>query len=104
MNNYISIRKFVKTTSVMMMASSIFPSLAATPNRNTDIAYMMIINGLGGLANENLWLREQAKQRESMSASAIQRMRNIDARAIRDIRASGTTAIFPLRSFCQEIH
>jgi len=55
---------------------------------------MIIINALGGLSNQNLWVAAQGKQQgQADSSSLIGRMRSIDARAISDTHASGTTAI-----------
>ena len=54
---------------------------------------MVIINALGGVSNQNLWVEAQRQQGQADSSSLIGRMRSIDARAINDTRASGTTAI-----------
>ena len=85
-------RNFVGITSTML-ATSLVPmrTLMATES-GPSIDDMIVINGLGGISNQNLWVMSQAGKAESLGNSSIRRMRSIDARAIRDAHTSGLTA------------
>ncbi len=85
-------RHFLQLSS-LLTALPYLPVLSAASASTVSIEKMMIINGLGGISNQNLWVRTQAAKDESMSSSAIRRMRSIDTRAIRDAHTSGTTAV-----------
>ena len=54
---------------------------------------MVVINALGGISNQNLWARSVGHENENVGQASIRRIRSIDARAIKDTHASGTTAI-----------
>jgi membrane dipeptidase len=93
MNKPLSRRKFIQITSTLMAVSPFYSTVAADLKKLVDIENMIVVNALGGLSNQNLWAENKAPQDESIGASSIRRMRSIDARAIDDTRASGTTAI-----------
>ncbi len=90
----LSRRNFIRRASSGLAALSFglhAPTGQAKPPAVKDL---IIINALGGLSNQNLWVDAQGKQQgQADSSSLIRRMRSIDARAINDTRASGTTAI-----------
>ena len=89
-NNSFSRRHFIKLSSVLA-AGPIFSNASIAARETIDTESMIIINGLGGLSNPNLWV--QSQQQDENADSAIIRMRTIDERAITDMHASGTTAI-----------
>jgi membrane dipeptidase len=68
------------------------PLLAAV-SESPSINNMIVINALGGLSNQNLWVEYMATSNDSVGGASILRMRSIDKRAISDTHSSGTTAI-----------
>ena len=54
---------------------------------------MVVINALGGISNQNLWAGSVGHENENVGQATLRRIRSIDHRAIKDTRASGTTAI-----------
>ena len=63
------------------------------PRPPLNVRDKIIINALGGLSNQNLWVKTAVGKRKDGGISSIKRMRSIDARAINDTHTSGTTAI-----------
>ena len=89
----ISRRKFIQQSASGLAALSFGLNPATAQGRSPAVGDMVIINALGGVSNQNLWAEAQGKPGQADSAALIRRMRSIDARAINDTRASGTTAI-----------
>ncbi len=94
MKDKLSRRKFSQLTTAGLAAlpfSLKFKMLQASP---VAIREMVIINALGGLSNQNLWVETTSRQHKASGGdNLIKRMRSIDERAIKDTHASGTTAI-----------
>ena len=91
----LSRRTFVQMSSAGL--ASIPFSLTSIPvyagAGNTRIDDMVIINALGGISNQNLWVESEGQGNESLGKATMRRIRSIDKRAIGDTRTSGTTAI-----------
>ena len=86
-------REFIQLAAAGVVALPFCLKTAPVPAKSPTVRDMIIINALGGLSNQNLWVAAQAEPGQADSAGLIRRMRSIDARAIADTRASGTTAI-----------
>lgn len=94
MSNALCRRKFIQQTSSGLAALAFGLNSSTGRAESPAVADMLIINALGGVSNQNLWVEAQVLQQgQADSSSLIGRMRSIDARAINDTRASGTTAI-----------
>jgi membrane dipeptidase len=93
MNKNLSRRKFIQLTSALAAAPAFSPLLANAKEAQVAISNMIVINALGGISNQNVWAQNQGKTNGSVGKASISRIRSIDARAIRDTHASGTTAI-----------
>ena len=95
MKQKVSRREFVQMGSAGILASSSmlmpFPIHAAAGDMR--IEDMVIINGLGGISNQNLWAAGATPPDEDLARAVIARTRSLDRRAIDDTHASGTTAI-----------
>ncbi len=90
----LSRRNFIRRASSGLAALSFGLHAPTGQAKSPAVEDFIIINALGGLSNQNLWVDAQGKQQgQADSSSLIRRMRSIDARAISDTRASGTTAI-----------
>ena len=90
----LSRRNFIRRASSGLAALSFGLHASTGQAKPPAVEDLIIINALGGLSNQNLWVEAQGKQQgPADSSSLIRRMRSIDARAISDTRASGTTAI-----------
>ena len=86
-------RRFLQLVSANLAAVPLglqYRTVRAAP---LDVRDKIIINALGGLSNQNLWVKSASGSRKVGGDSSIKRMRSIDARAINDTRSSGTTAI-----------
>ena len=86
-------RRFLQLASANLAAVPLglqYRTVRAAP---LDVRDKIIINALGGLSNQNLWVKSASGSRKVGGDSSIKRMRSIDARAINDTRSSGTTAI-----------
>ena len=86
-------RRFLQLASANLAAVPLglkYRTVRAAP---LDVRDKIIINALGGLSNQNLWVNSATGMRKDGGDSSIKRMRSIDARAINDTRSSGTTAI-----------
>lgn len=94
MNTSLSRRKFIQLSSATALLPGSLTTLSVKAKADTiSIKDMTIINALGGLSNQNLWASTVSEAKESVGKASIRRMRSIDARAIADTHASGTTAI-----------
>ena len=93
MNNRLFRRKFIQLTSAGLAALPFGLKSPPVQARSPVIRDMIIINALGGLSNQNLWVESRSSQRKGEGGNLIKRMRSVDARAINDTHASGTTAI-----------
>ena len=93
MNDKLPRRRFLQLASASLAALPF--GLRSRPARGNplDVRDIFVINALGGLSNQNLWVKASTGERKDGSNSLIKRMRSIDARAIKDTRTSGTTAI-----------
>ena len=93
MNNRLFRREFIRLTSTGLAALPLGLKSAPVQAGSPVIRDMIIINALGGLSNQNLWAESLSSQHEGGGGDLIRRMRSMDARAINDTHASGTTAI-----------
>ena len=93
MNNRLFRRKFIQLASAGLAALPFGLKSPPVQARSPATRDMIIINALGGLSNQNLWVESRSSQLEGDGGNLIKRMRSVDARAINDTHASGTTAI-----------
>ena len=87
-------RTFIQFTSAAL--TSLFLGVEhcyAAVTESVDLEKMIVINALGAISNQNPWAHSLAGNNESLGGMTTRRLRSIDARAIRDAHASGTTAI-----------
>lgn len=91
----LSRRRFVKTGTAGLVAAPFTVNLASTWAASEEFAIddSIVINALGGISNQNLWAAGEGYAGEGLGQATIARIRSIDARAIKDTHASGTTAI-----------
>ncbi len=93
MNRHLSRRQFIQLTSASLALQPFMSGLAASLKTQVSIENMIVINGLGGLSNQNIWVQKQGQSDDTVGKTSITRMRSVDTRAIDDTHASGTTAI-----------
>ena len=93
MKNKVSRRKFTRLTTAGLAALPFGLKSRTVESNSPDIRDMVIINALGGISNQNLWVETRSGKHKDGTENVIRRMRSIDARAIQDTHASGTTAI-----------
>lgn len=93
MNDKLFRRRFLQVASANLAAVPLGLKSRIVRVAPLDVRDKIIINALGGLSNQNLWVKTATGKREDGAASSIKRMRSIDARAIQDTHSSGTTAI-----------
>ena len=93
MNNKLLRRRFLQLASANLAALPLGLKSRAVGAAPLDVADKIIINALGGVSNQNLWVEASTGERKDSVASSIKRMRGIDMRAIQDTHSSGTTAI-----------
>ena len=86
-------RDLIRMLSLGVAAVPMRMPLLAAASDSLAINNMIVINALGGLSNQNLWVKNVAGSNESIGRASILRMRSVDERAIRDTHSSGTTAI-----------
>ena len=86
-------REFIQLAAAGVVALPFGLKTAPVPARSPTVRDMIIINALGGLSNQNLWVESQTRPDEGDGSDLVKRMRSIDARAINDTRAAGITAI-----------
>ena len=86
-------RRFLQLASANLAALPLGLGTRTVRAVSMDVADKIIINALGGLSNQNLWVKASGGEREDSATSIVKRMRSIDARALRDTHSSGTTAI-----------
>jgi membrane dipeptidase len=86
-------RDLMRMLSLGIAALPMRMSLMAAASESPAVRNMIVINALGGLSNQNLWVKNVAGSNESVGRASILRMRSIDKRAIGDTHSSGTTAI-----------
>jgi len=95
MKQRMSRREFVQLSSAGILTSTSMlmpiPLHAAASDMKLDD--MIVINGLGGISNQNLWANGAASADADIATAVIARTRSLDRRAIDDTHASGTTAI-----------
>ena len=95
MNKKVSRREFVQLGSAGILTSTSMlqqsPLYAAAKDMNIDD--MIVVNGLGGISNQNLWAEGNTAVDADIATAVIARTRSLDRRAIDDTHASGTTAI-----------
>ena len=89
----LSRRNFIQQTTSGLTALSLGLRPAGAQTQSPAVKDMIIINALGGLSNQNMWVAAQGQSGQTGSAALLKRMRSIDARAINDTRASGLTAL-----------
>ena len=86
-------RKFIQLTSAGLAALPLGLKSPSVQAGSPAVRDMIIINALGGVSNQNLWAESMSSLHEGGSGDLVRRMRSIDARAVNDTLASGTTAI-----------
>ena len=88
-------RRFVQMSTAGVVASPLAmnPLQFCSAAEGASIDNMVVINALGGISNQNLWAAGDGYASEGLGKATIARIRSIDARAIADTHASGTTAI-----------
>lgn len=93
MNDNLVRRKFLQLTSATLAALPLGLKCRTVRAAPLNVRDKIIINALGGLSNQNLWVKTAVGKRKDGGISSIKRMRSIDARAINDTHSSGTTAM-----------
>ena len=93
MNAKLVRRRFLQLASANLAAVPLGLKSRTVRAAPLNVSDNIIINALGGLSNQNLWVKSATGTRKDGGNSSIKRMRSIDARAINDTRSSGTTAI-----------
>ncbi|MCY4154316.1 MAG: membrane dipeptidase [Gammaproteobacteria bacterium] len=83
----------MQQTTSGLTALSLGLSPIGAQAKSPAVKDMIIVNALGGLSNQNLWVQAQGQPGQTGSAALLKRMRSIDARALKDTRASGLTAL-----------
>ena len=86
-------RKFIQVASAGLAALPLGLTSPSVQAGSPAVRDMIIINALGGVSNQNLWVESMSSLHEGGSGDLVRRMRSIDARAVNDTLASGTTAI-----------
>ena len=95
MNQPLSRREFVQMSSAGLVASVsslTFLPVHAAPGE-IAIDDMIVVNGLGGISNQNVWARSAGGASEGVVQATKRRIRIMDNRAIQDTQNSGVTAI-----------
>ena len=93
MKNRLSRREFIQLTASGLATLPLSLKCHGVQASPATVGDMVIINALGALSNQNLWVEAMGSRRKDDGITSIERMRGMDARAIKDTHASGTTAI-----------
>ena len=87
-------RTFIKYTSATLTSLYLgFEPGHAALTKSVDLEKMIVINALGAISNQNLWVQGLAANNENLGEMTKRRLRSIDARALQDAHTSGTTAV-----------
>ena len=90
-------REFMQLAPAGLAALAFGLGPGALKAESRKLSEFIIINALGGISNQNLWMETRDKvptdDGNQLLDRIYTRLRSIDARAIRDAHASGTTAV-----------